>query len=113
MGWHREPLIGFDPETTGTGPHEARIATGRVIEVRAGEPTGRRERPADPGEEIPADAVAVHGISDERAAAEGGPAHQVADAVADIRVAYDAVLSPHARMAPQTAHVVRMNGALR
>ena len=35
MGWHRELLIGFDLETTGTDPREARIVTGAVIEVRA------------------------------------------------------------------------------
>ncbi|MES9519633.1 3'-5' exonuclease [Streptomyces capoamus] len=88
MGWHRELLIGFDLETTGTDPHEARIVTGAVIEVRAGEPMGRREWLADPGVEIPADAVAVHGISSERAAAEGRPADQVADAIADVLAAH-------------------------
>ncbi|MGW7263826.1 exonuclease domain-containing protein [Streptomyces sp. NPDC054842] len=88
MGWHRELLIGFDLETTGTDPREARIVTGAVIEVRGGEPVGRREWLADPGVEIPADAVAVHGISNERAAAEGRPADQVADAIAAVLVGY-------------------------
>ncbi|MEU4146194.1 exonuclease domain-containing protein [Streptomyces parvulus] len=90
MGWHRELLIGFDLETTGTDPREARIVTAAVIEVRGGEPQGRREWLADPGVEIPAEAVAVHGISNERAASEGRPADQVADAVA-------AVLTDHWR----------------
>ncbi|MBL1103641.1 3'-5' exonuclease [Streptomyces sp. 5-8] len=88
MGWHRELLIGFDLETTGTDPRAARIVTGAVIEVKAGEPGGRREWLADPGVEIPADAVAVHGISNERAAAEGRPADQVADAIAGVLVSY-------------------------
>ncbi|MFF8945113.1 3'-5' exonuclease [Streptomyces sp. NPDC014864] len=88
MGWHRELLIGFDLETTGTDPREARIVTGAVIEVRGGEPLGHREWLADPGVDIPADAVAVHGISNERAAAEGRPADQVADAIADVLVGY-------------------------
>ncbi|MEU3255485.1 3'-5' exonuclease [Streptomyces sp. NPDC006997] len=88
MSWHRELLIGFDLETTGTDPHEARIVTGAVIEVRGGQPLGRREWLADPGVEIPADAVAVHGISNERAATEGRPADQVADAIADVLVGY-------------------------
>ncbi|MET7378882.1 3'-5' exonuclease [Streptomyces sp. NPDC005526] len=88
MGWHRELLIGFDLETTGTDPREARIVTGAVIEVRAGEPLGHREWLADPGVDIPADAVAVHGISNERAAAEGRPADQVADAIADVLAGY-------------------------
>jgi len=88
MGWHRELLIGFDLETTGTDPREARIVTGAVIEVRAGQVMGHREWLADPGVEIPADAVAVHGISNERATAEGRPADQVADAIADVLTAY-------------------------
>ncbi|MGW7668800.1 exonuclease domain-containing protein [Streptomyces sp. NPDC054775] len=88
MAWHRELLIGFDLETTGTDPYEARIVTGAVIEVRDGQPLGRRDWLADPGVEIPADAVAVHGISTERAAAEGRPADQVADAIADVLVTY-------------------------
>ncbi|GLW50762.1 3'-5' exonuclease [Streptomyces sp. NBRC 14336] len=88
MGWHRELLIGFDLETTGTDPREARIVTGAVIEVRGGQTLGRREWLADPGVEIPADAVAVHGISNERAAAEGRPADQVAGAIADVLVGY-------------------------
>lgn len=88
MGWHRELLIGFDLETTGTDPREARIVTGAVIEVRGGEAGGRREWLADPGVPIPEDAVAVHGISSERAAAEGRPADQVADALADVLTSY-------------------------
>ncbi|WP_314410757.1 3'-5' exonuclease [Streptomyces sp. DSM 40484] len=88
MAWHGELLIGFDLETTGTDPREARIVTGAVIEVRGGEPAGRREWLADPGVEIPADAVAVHGISNEKAAREGRPADQVADAIASVLVSY-------------------------
>jgi DNA polymerase-3 subunit epsilon len=88
MGWHRELLIGFDLETTGTDPREARIVTGAVVEVRAGEPVGRREWLADPGVEIPADAQAVHGISTQRATAEGRPADRVADAIADVLTGY-------------------------
>ncbi|MFD4969393.1 3'-5' exonuclease [Streptomyces sp. NPDC058424] len=88
MGWHRELLIGFDLETTGTDPREARIVTGAVIEVRGGEPRGRWEWLADPGVEIPAEAVAVHGISNERAAAEGEPADRVANAIADALTGY-------------------------
>ncbi|MEU0783617.1 3'-5' exonuclease [Streptomyces sp. NPDC006173] len=88
MSWHRELLIGFDLETTGTDPREARIVSGAVIEVRGGEPRGRREWLADPGVEIPADAVAVHGITNERAAAEGRPADEVAEALADVLTGY-------------------------
>ncbi|MEV7190299.1 3'-5' exonuclease [Streptomyces sp. NPDC093510] len=88
MGWHQELLIGFDLETTGTDPTEARIVTGAVIEVKAGETLGRRTWLADPGVPIPAEAVAVHGITDERATAEGRPADEVADALADVLTSY-------------------------
>lgn len=88
MGWHQELLIGFDLETTGTDPREARIVTGAVIEVRAGQELGRREWLADPGVPIPQDAVAVHGITDEKAAAEGRPGAEVADAIATVLVSY-------------------------
>ncbi|MFF2652213.1 exonuclease domain-containing protein [Streptomyces sp. NPDC058045] len=84
MAWHRELLIGFDLETTGTDPLEARIVTGAVVELRDGRPLGRREWLADPGVPIPADAVAVHGITEERARAEGRPADEVAEAVAAV-----------------------------
>ncbi|WFB06898.1 3'-5' exonuclease [Streptomyces sp. LX-29] len=88
MGWHRELLIGFDLETTGTDPREARIVTAAVVEVKAGEPIGRRDWLADPGVLIPDDAVAVHGITNERVADRGRPAAEVADEVADALVGH-------------------------
>lgn len=88
MGWHRELLIGFDLETTGTDPREARIVTAAVIEVADGERRGHRTWLADPGIPIPAGATAVHGITDARAAAEGSPPDRVADAVAEALTGY-------------------------
>ncbi|QLE74521.1 3'-5' exonuclease [Streptomyces rectiverticillatus] len=87
MGWHQELLIGFDLETTGTDPAEARIVTAAVVETKAGEPVGRREWLADPGVPIPDEAAAIHGITSERAAL-GRPAREVADEIADILVAH-------------------------
>lgn len=88
MGWHEEPLVGFDLETTGTEPLEARIVTAAVIGVRGGEPVRHRAWLADPGIRIPAQASAIHGISSERAAAEGRPVREVADEIADALVGY-------------------------
>ncbi|MFJ4713949.1 3'-5' exonuclease [Streptomyces sp. NPDC088785] len=88
MSWHRELLVGFDLETTGTDPREARIVTGAVIEVRDGAVLGHRTWLADPGVPIPDEAVAVHGISTARATAEGEPADRVADAIATALVGY-------------------------
>ena len=87
MDWHRELLIGFDLETTGTDPGTARIVTAAVVEVRGGEPIGRHEWLAAPEVPIPDDAVAVHGITNERAAA-GRPIREVADEIADVLVAH-------------------------
>ncbi|MFI1016294.1 3'-5' exonuclease [Streptomyces sp. NPDC020965] len=82
MAWHGEPLVGFDLETTGTDPGEARIVTAAVVRLVADEPVDRRVWLADPGVRIPAQASAIHGISSERAAAEGRPAREVADEIA-------------------------------
>src|SRR5258707_724776 len=43
MGWHRELLVGFDLETTGTDPLKARIVTAAVTKDRDGEPRRPRE----------------------------------------------------------------------
>ncbi|MFF8828075.1 exonuclease domain-containing protein [Streptomyces sp. NPDC015131] len=84
MGWHGETLVGFDLETTGTEPLEARIVTAAVVEVRGGRVVARRDWLADPGIRIPAQATAIHGISSERAATEGRPVREVADEVAGV-----------------------------
>lgn len=69
----------FDLETTGVDPTGARIVTAFVGVVNAqGELEQGREWIVNPGIEIPAAAAAVHGISTERARAEGQePAHAV------------------------------------
>lgn len=90
MSWHQEPLVGFDLETTGTEPLEARIVTAAVIAVAPGEdePYRRSTWLADPGIRIPEQASAIHGITSERAVAEGRPVPEVADEIADTLVAY-------------------------
>lgn len=88
MGWHREPLVGFDLETTGTDPLEARIVTAAIVGVRDGEAVRQRNWLADPGIRIPAQASAIHGISNERAASEGRPVREVADEIAETITGY-------------------------
>ncbi|MEU8570473.1 exonuclease domain-containing protein [Streptomyces pathocidini] len=88
MGWHRELLVGFDLETTGTDPAEARIVTAAVIEAVGGEPARRREWLADPGVPIPEEAAAIHGVTTERAAAEGRPAREVVEEIAAALAGY-------------------------
>lgn len=90
MSWHRHALVGFDLETTGTEPLEARIVTAAVVGLRDGdaEPARQRTWLADPGVLIPAQASAIHGISSERAVAEGRPVREVADEIAETLTGY-------------------------
>lgn len=76
----------FDLETTGIDTETSRIVSAYVGVIdSAGEPKGVSWL-ADPGVEIPIQASAVHGISTERARAEGRPAAEVvAEIVAVIR----------------------------
>ncbi|MCL2554746.1 MAG: 3'-5' exonuclease [Actinomycetia bacterium] len=83
MAWHEDLLVGFDLETTGTDPRQARIVTAAVTEVKSGEPVRHRAWLADPGVPIPAETTAIHGVSTQRAAAEGRPAPEVVAEVAD------------------------------
>lgn len=88
MAWHREQLVGFDLETTGTDPHEARIVTAAVTEVRHGEPIRHQSWLVDPGVPIPEDTTAIHGITTERATAEGRPAPEAVAEIAEALAGY-------------------------
>jgi DNA polymerase-3 subunit epsilon len=80
MSWHRGPLAAFDTETSGRDPLSARLVSAALVH-----PSGRVQRWLSDvdGEEIPAEATAVHGISTEQARAQGRPAKEVVDEVAD------------------------------
>lgn len=80
--WHRELLVGFDLETTGTDPDSSRIVTAALTEVRDGELVGSRDWLVDPGVPIPDEAAAIHGVTTERAAAEGQPAPEAVEEIA-------------------------------
>lgn len=66
-------MLGFDLETTAPEPTEARIVTEALVHVGGDEPQRSRTFLADPEVEIPEEATAIHGISTERARAEGEP----------------------------------------
>lgn len=66
--WHTGRLCLVDFETTGIDPHRDRVVTAAIIEVGNGEPARTREWLINPGIPIPAEAAAVHGITDEQAA---------------------------------------------
>jgi DNA polymerase-3 subunit epsilon len=72
--WYDGRYTAFDVESTGTDTEEARIVQSATISVGGGEPTRSSVMLIDPGVEIPEAASEVHGITTERARAEGQPA---------------------------------------
>jgi DNA polymerase-3 subunit epsilon len=73
-----DTLAVFDLETTGIDVETSRIVSANVGVIDAnGEFVERRDWLADPGIDIPVGASAVHGITTERARAEGQPARLV------------------------------------
>jgi DNA polymerase III epsilon subunit-like protein len=81
--WWQGRMVAFDLETTGVDPEEARIVTAALALCGGGEPTETATWIANPGVEIPEEAANVHGITTERAEAEGRPAVEVVSAVLD------------------------------
>jgi DNA polymerase-3 subunit epsilon len=81
MSWHLERMCGFDLETTGIDVEQDRIVTACVVQVGGGQPTQPANWMADPGIDIPEGAAKVHGITTERARAEGRPADEVVEQV--------------------------------
>ena len=83
--WTTAERAAFDLETTGRDPQQARIVTASVVLVDAtGTVTREWEWLADPGIEILEEAAAVHGVTTERARAEGRPAAEVTAQLHDV-----------------------------
>jgi DNA polymerase-3 subunit epsilon len=83
--WHELPHAAFDLETTGRDPHTARIVTASVILVNGqGMVLQHHEWLAAVEEDIPDEAAAIHGVSTERARAEGRPAPEVTAEIAGV-----------------------------
>jgi DNA polymerase-3 subunit epsilon len=72
-------LAGFDLETTGVDVESDRIVTACAVQCGGGHPTQSATWMADPGIDIPEEAAKVHGITTERARAEGRPAAEVVE----------------------------------
>lgn len=64
--WHAQPLAALDTETTGTDPATARIVTAAIVHRRPGERPAPIRWLIDPGVDIPAEATAVHGYTNDR-----------------------------------------------
>lgn len=97
--WPFGPLLGFDTETTGVNPSRDRLVTAALVRRAARPVGGDRQQSvttwlADPGVEIPEAASAVHGVTTERARAEGRPVAEVLAEVSDQLVAAMAAGTP-------------------
>jgi DNA polymerase-3 subunit epsilon len=90
VGWADGRLCGFDVETTGADPEDARVVSATLVLVGAGRSRHEFRLLIDPGVEIPAEATAVHGITTERARAEGRvPAEALAEIVRLLRTTWE------------------------
>ncbi|MBQ1118465.1 exonuclease domain-containing protein [Streptomyces sp. C3-3] len=100
MTWHLGRMAGFDIESTGIDPETSRIVTACIVQVGGQQPTTTANWLTDvDGEEIPAGAAAVHGISTEKAHAEG----------VDLRLAVDEILGTLTQVILSGIPVVAMN----
>lgn len=97
--WWQGRLVGFDLETTAPQPEETRIVSAAIAMCGGGKPTHTMTWLINPGIEIPDGAAAIHGITTERARAEGD---EPAPAIAEILT----VLSD---MTPEGAPLVIFN----
>lgn len=77
-------MVAFDLETTGVDPFTCRIVTSSLVRLSGGEEPKRIAMLADPGIEIPEAAARVHGITTERARAEGQPHDEVLQRTIDL-----------------------------
>lgn len=92
--WARGPLVCLDTETTGVQVDEDRIVTACLVRINPGEAPIIRTWLADPGVAIPAEATAVHQITEEYAAEHGRPTAEVVAEIEDVLLSMwsDAVL---------------------
>lgn len=83
MSWHLGRLAGFDTESTGVDVETDRIVTACIVEVGGKLPAAPANWLLNPGIDIPEQAAAIHGVTTERARAEGqNPAEGIGQIIA-------------------------------
>jgi DNA polymerase-3 subunit epsilon len=84
MSWAKQTMYGFDIESTGVDVFNDRVVTATVVKVVDGTAVDKRTWLVNPGVPIPEGATRIHGITNEKAQADGmDPALAIAD-IADI-----------------------------
>lgn len=91
LPWYDRPMVGFDVETTGVRREHDRVVTATLTYDSPGTGAFVREWLINPGIEIPAEATAINGITNEMLAEQGQDA---AEAIADITAMMTAMLQP-------------------
>ncbi|MFE0376215.1 exonuclease domain-containing protein [Streptomyces inhibens] len=82
MSWHLGRLAGFDLETTGPDPLTARIVTACVVQCGGDQPTASATWLTDvDGEEIPAEAAEIHGVTTGIAHTQGVDLREAVDQI--------------------------------
>lgn len=81
--WHRGSFFVFDTETTGVSVDFDRIVTATIARITPGQPVDASTWLINPGMPIPKAASDVHGVTDERARADGRPASEVIPLIAE------------------------------
>jgi DNA polymerase-3 subunit epsilon len=101
VSWHNEPMLGFDVESGGVNVEVDRIIQIAIVVVDASQRlVSPDSRLIDPGVDIAAEAIAIHGITNERLRAEGGDPAEVLEHFAAELVAMQLMELP----------VISMNG---
>jgi DNA polymerase III subunit epsilon len=84
--WADQPMTAFDIESTGVNTEVARIVTASTVTIVGSTPRVRSWLSDVDGEDIPAEATAVHHITTEHARAHGIPAEQAVRQIRDALV---------------------------
>ncbi len=82
--WWPGSALAYDSESTGPEPTTARLVTAHAVEVSAGGAVVRGAWLMNPGCEIPAEAVAIHGVTTEQAQLEGEAPEVVVPAIVTV-----------------------------
>ena len=83
VDWHNGRMVAFDLETTSVDPHDARIVTACVAQVKPGVGVDEQTWLVNPGVPIPPETTEIHGVTDEQAQADGADPAMVVSAIAD------------------------------
>lgn len=84
--WLDEELLGFDLETTGVDPFVDVPVSYALVRFHDRAPVETIASLVDPGRPISSEALAVHGITEERARAEGTPLTEAVETICDALV---------------------------